>query len=133
MILENGTGQVLAVKANYKSYWTLPGGIIDPGETPKEAALRETLEEVGIDVHPEAANFVAVVDRMSDRAQTYQFIFRAPLAAAMLDHVVLQASEIDEYALVTKEQVLSGDRHYAKALVAWARGTTGYIEQAFNG
>lgn len=132
MILENDNGQALIVKANYKSYWTMPGGIIDPGETPKEAALRETLEEVGIDVHPETASFVAVVDRTSERAQTYQFIFKAPLGATMLDHVILQASEIDEYALVSKEQVLSGDRHYAKALIAWAKGENGYIEQSFD-
>lgn len=132
MILENADGKVLVVKANYKSYWTLPGGVVDPGETPKEAALRETLEEVGIDIHPEAVSFVAVVDRTSERAQTYQFIFKAPLAQAMIDHVSLQASEIDEYALVTKDQVLAGDRHYAKALTSWATGETGYMEQRFN-
>lgn len=28
--------------------WALPGGAIEPGETPIEAALRETAEEVGI-------------------------------------------------------------------------------------
>lgn len=27
--------------------WEIPGGIIDPGESPKEAALREMLEETG--------------------------------------------------------------------------------------
>lgn len=132
MILENAEGQVLVVKANYKSYWTFPGGIIDPGETPKEAAIRETLEEVGIDIHPESVSFVAVVDRRSDIAQTYQFVFKAPLGTDTIDRVILQASEIDEYALVTKEQVHAGDRPYAKAVWLWADDTTGYVEHFFD-
>jgi ADP-ribose pyrophosphatase YjhB (NUDIX family) len=30
--------------------WTFPGGFVDLGETPTQAAIRETLEEVGIQV-----------------------------------------------------------------------------------
>ncbi len=33
--------------------WTLPKGKIDPGETPREAALREIEEETGISAHIE--------------------------------------------------------------------------------
>lgn len=30
--------------------WVIPGGAIDPGETPAEAAIRETLEETGLEI-----------------------------------------------------------------------------------
>jgi mutator protein MutT len=33
--------------------WTFPGGYVDLGETPAQAAARETLEEVGMDVRVE--------------------------------------------------------------------------------
>ena len=36
----------------------MPGGIVDPGETPAEAVVRETLEETGINIAPEDAQLV---------------------------------------------------------------------------
>lgn len=132
MILENSIGQVLIVKANYKPYWTFPGGIIDAHETPKEAAIRETYEEVGIAVDPRKVTFVAVVNRRSDYAETYQFIFKAPLVMGGIDKIVLQASEIDEYLLITRDHVKRNDRPYGKVVMHWVLGHTGYIEQTFG-
>ena len=132
LILENSVGQALIVKANYKPYWTFPGGIIDEGETPKQAAIRETYEEVGLAIDPKQVVFVAAVNRKSDYADTYQFIFKAPLTKQMLNDITLQATEIDTFLLVTKAQVRSGDHQYGKVISHWVNGSTGYIEQTFG-
>lgn len=132
VILEDSSGRALIVKANYKSYWTFPGGIIDKGETPKEAALRETFEEVGVAVNPAVLTFVAVINRKSDEAQTYQFLFRARLTHRMLNQIVIQSSELDEFAFVTKDEVRRSDRVYGKVIDHWAKNAEGYVEQDFN-
>src|SRR5262249_40342387 len=41
--------------------WRLPGGWVDPGESPSEAAARETKEESGYDVN--AVRLMAIYDR----------------------------------------------------------------------
>ncbi len=41
--------RILLVK-HVEGWWTLPGGAIDPGETPAEAARRETSEEASVGV-----------------------------------------------------------------------------------
>ena len=132
VMLEDLEGKLLVVKANYKSYWTLPGGLIDAGETPKEAAIREVFEEVGIRLVESDLSFVLVADRMSNNLQTYQFLFKAILTEQAKKAIVLQAAEIDEYALVTRSQVGRNDREYAKAIFQWADGVTGYVEQTFG-
>lgn len=42
-------GKVLIAKRLKPSLWSLPGGRIEPGETPEAAAMRELLEETGVE------------------------------------------------------------------------------------
>jgi ADP-ribose pyrophosphatase YjhB (NUDIX family) len=47
-----GEDRILLVKEAGESGWSLPGGWADVGESPSEAAARETLEESGYRVRP---------------------------------------------------------------------------------
>jgi 8-oxo-dGTP diphosphatase len=45
-VIFDDAGRVLLVRENYgKRRWSLPGGAIEPGETPEQAVVRETMEE----------------------------------------------------------------------------------------
>jgi 8-oxo-dGTP pyrophosphatase MutT (NUDIX family) len=51
---ENGELRVVVIKRGRPprlGAWTLPGGRVDPGETPAEAARREVREETGLEVN----------------------------------------------------------------------------------
>ncbi|WP_328452932.1 NUDIX hydrolase [Streptomyces sp. NBC_00386] len=41
-------GRVLMVEPTYKDYWDIPGGYVETGESPLQAASREVHEELGI-------------------------------------------------------------------------------------
>lgn len=38
----------MMVRPTYKDYWDIPGGYVEPGETPYQACIREVEEELGI-------------------------------------------------------------------------------------
>lgn len=126
--LETPDGRLLIVKSDYKRHWSVPGGIIDAGETPLQAVKREVLEEVGIDLAYENYTMMLAASRHSSRGLSYQFIFKASLPPDYADVMHLQTSEIEEAAFVTKAEALGDDRNYGHAIVAWAEGTTGYAE-----
>jgi ADP-ribose pyrophosphatase YjhB (NUDIX family) len=43
-------GRVLLVRQKDSGRWSTPGGLIEPGETPEAAAVREAKEETGLEV-----------------------------------------------------------------------------------
>lgn len=134
VIIEDKKGRLLVVKAHYKPYWSLPGGWIEEGDTPREAAIREVIEEVGIELDAKDLEFSAFVDRISDMADTYLFIFRAINQVDTDIKINLQAEEIAEYDWVSRSDVVNKTRgHYNTAVKNWASDTPQtYIERFLN-
>ena len=53
VLILNSIGQVLMAKVSrgfFTGCWTLPGGFVDYGEHPREAAVREAMEELGVSI-----------------------------------------------------------------------------------
>ena len=49
-VIERSDGALLLVRNSYRQGWGFPGGLLNRGETPVDAARRETQEEIGVDV-----------------------------------------------------------------------------------
>ncbi|MDO4784872.1 MAG: NUDIX hydrolase, partial [Propionibacteriaceae bacterium] len=63
------------LETTYKRDWELPGGVIEPGESPREGLIREIAEELGIHL---AAGAPALVDWMPQYlgwSDAIEFIF----------------------------------------------------------
>ncbi len=86
-------GRVLLVKAAYRWSWGMPGGLMDPGEGPAEAAIRETAEETGLAIELIGEPVIVLETEM----QRVNFIYQAvPAEGADPDAIEPQASEILE-------------------------------------
>ena len=48
VVLRDEAGRMLSVRKRGTTSFLLPGGKLEPGETPAQAALREVAEEVGV-------------------------------------------------------------------------------------
>ncbi|MFF9012537.1 NUDIX domain-containing protein [Streptomyces sp. NPDC014870] len=97
-LFRDGAGRVLVVEPNYREGWTLPGGTIesDTGETPRQAARRETAEEIGLDLELGA---LLAVDWANGTG-------RPPIVAYVYDGGVLPAERFAEIRL-QEEELLS--------------------------
>jgi ADP-ribose pyrophosphatase YjhB (NUDIX family) len=62
-IVVDGEARVLLHRHKRLGIWLQPGGHVDPGESAADAALRETLEETGLEAtHPDGAPRLVHID-----------------------------------------------------------------------
>ncbi|MGW9028959.1 NUDIX domain-containing protein [Streptomyces sp. NPDC055722] len=116
VLFQDGAGRVLLVEPNYREGWALPGGTIesDDGETPRQGARRETLEEIGLDV--ELGRLLAV--------DWVHFTGRPPLVAYLYDGGVLD-EEVLKAIRLQEEELLSWRLVPREELTEYLSGTLG--------
>ena len=76
----DGQPEVLLVRRTDNGAWSPVAGIVDPGEEPHDAAVRECLEETGVRVEVERLVWVRAGERIvyanGDRARYLSLTFR---------------------------------------------------------
>ncbi|MDA4135383.1 MAG: NUDIX hydrolase [Thaumarchaeota archaeon] len=94
-------GKVLMIKRKFepnKGRWSLPGGLLEVGEDPEQAAKREVREELGLEVAVEGLLQVAneVIPDAAGRVR-YHFVLVDYLMRPVGDKITLN-EESEEYA-----------------------------------
>ncbi|OHV32005.1 NUDIX hydrolase [Parafrankia colletiae] len=130
-------GRVLLVEPSYKPGWDIPGGFIEPGESPYAACVREVEEEIGI-VPPIGP--LLVVDWASDGrvGDMLLFVFDGGLLpTAWRDRIRLDMNEIINCAFTPLSEVgevlpvLHARRVRAAAGLRGQHHGAGYLEHGY--
>lgn len=77
MLLRNREGHILLVKPVYKDGWEIPGGLVEAGESPREAVVRECEEEIGVTLTVDSPVCVHYMTGAPDGTDGVMFVFDA--------------------------------------------------------
>jgi len=97
----NQTGDVLMAKVergHFRGFWTLPGGYMDHDEHPAVGCVRETLEELGLNIVLDDMEPVVTQNIFNDEGISFvSFTYRSTWNGK-LNELTLQTEEISEAA-----------------------------------
>lgn len=96
-------------ETTYKEYWDIPGGLANYGELPRETAIRETKEEVGLDITPTR---IIHEDSNFDKPKNLIFIRLVYLCElnSKIDEIILQEEEHSEYRFIKSLKDLENEK-----------------------
>ena len=91
----------------FPEYWDIPGGLAEYGELPKDAVIRETKEEVGLNIFPTK---IIHEDSNYDKEKDIIFIRLVYLCKLHddINNIILQNEEYSEYKLIESLDDLKG-------------------------
>merc|ERR1719357_1711200 len=87
----------------FNSMWVFPGGALDAGETPEEAAARELSEETGLRVRSDSLGFLCAYQA---RCETLCLTYLMLIYSADADgELLLQQREVEQAAFLPRSTV----------------------------
>jgi phosphopantetheine--protein transferase-like protein len=120
-LLWDGAGRLLVVEPTYRPGWTLPGGTVDAGESPRQACEREITEELGL--RRRVGRLLAVEWLRGDEVRGEQQLFLfdgGVLSEAEVGAIKLPADELGAFAFVAPDEAVArlGPPEAARRLAA---------------
>lgn len=120
----NEEGKILLMHHRYTGSWVAPGGSIEPGETPADAAVREMYEETGLIVDLVSIKGVYggpefVVDYPNgDKTSYVMIVFKADKISGRLEAIDNETKEL-KYFTLDEALKLSIPQWLKKLLPIW--------------
>lgn len=94
-IVRNEAGDVLLCELTYKTDWDLPGGVVEPSESPAAGLVREIHEELGVELRPTRLVAVNWLPPWSGWDDACCFVFElGGLPTSAVDQLRLDPTEI---------------------------------------
>lgn len=134
VIFLNTKGELLIVKPDYRDNWLIPGGSVEADESPLQGAIRETKEEIGIDLASPDLIGVFYKSSKDTRPESLQFMFSGGILSDVdIESIKLQEDEILAYKFLPVEEALTLVSQSLRAsipasLEALNKGTVSYTE-----
>jgi ADP-ribose pyrophosphatase YjhB (NUDIX family) len=129
--------RVLLVRPTYKQHWDIPGGYVEPGESPWAACMREIREELGlvVSIGPMLVVDWAPADSEGDKIL---FIFNGgKLPEAAQSQIQFTDGELTEWRFVHSRDLdpyvpARLARRIHTAILAQSRGRSVYAEHGIE-
>ena len=106
LLVRDAPGRVLLCRLTYKDDWDLPGGVVEVGESPRDAVVREIKEELDLDLDAGSLLLTDWLPPWSGWDDALCLVFDGGAHdATLLDATSLQAREIRQVAFCSSSQV----------------------------
>lgn len=130
-LIRNSTNEILLCELTYKQEWDLPGGVVDPHESPAHAVIREVREELDVEMSPQSLVAVNWLPRWRAWDDAILFVFDLGVDDDVIARARLEPREIQALHWCTLDQVERRAAPYVtRMLRRLARQTEGtaYLE-----
>ncbi|MEI2776865.1 MAG: NUDIX hydrolase [Tetrasphaera sp.] len=129
-VLRNEWGEVLLCELTYKKEWDLPGGVVDPGESPAHCVERECREELGLELPVKELLTTSWLPPYRGWDDAIAFLFDLGVAdSALVESMTLQRREIAAVHWCDADAVATRTAEYAaRLIVAALSGVAAYLE-----